>query len=229
MKVEKLIQRILGKKDFKLSSDIPFSYIFFKGISYFVGLLRGMICGVGMKEKGNYLFIDKKVKIFNKSNIKIGNHVRIEQGVLIDALSTEGVSMGNKVKLGKHSTIVCSGLLSDLGKGIIIGDNTSFAENTFFGAAGGIRIGSDVIAGQNVRFHSENHKFNNKDELIRLQGVERQGISIGNNVWIGSGVVFLDGSEVEDGCVIAANAVVNKKFAKNTVIGGIPARTLKRR
>jgi len=44
---------------------------------------------------------------------------------------------------------------------------------------GAITIGNDVIAGQNVRFHSENHNYDDADKLIREQGVNRKGISVG--------------------------------------------------
>ena len=42
-------------------------------------------------------------------------------------------------------------------------------------------------------------------------------------------MVFLDGAELGDGCVVAANAVVTKKFPPNVVIGGIPAKILRNR
>ena len=54
-----------------------------------------------------------------------------------------------------------------------------------------------------------------------------KGIKIGNNVWVGTKVTFLDGSKVGDNCVIAAGAVVNGEFPNNVVVGGIPAKILK--
>ena len=98
-----------------------------------------------------------------------------------------------------------------------------------FGAAGGIEIGDDVIAGQFIRLHSENHNFNDLTKLIKEQGITHQGIKIGNNCWIGSGAIFLDGSELGDGCVVGANAVVTKKFPSNVVLAGIPARIIRKR
>ena len=98
-----------------------------------------------------------------------------------------------------------------------------------FGAAGGIEIGDDVVAGQFIRFHSENHNYNDSTKLIREQGVSHKGIKIGNNCWIGAGVVFLDGAELGDGCVVGANAVVTKKFHDNVVIAGIPAKIVMNR
>ena len=98
-----------------------------------------------------------------------------------------------------------------------------------FGAAGGITVGSDVIAGQNVRFHSENHRFDDPDLPIRQQGVTHRGITVGNNCWIGAGAVFLDGAALGDGCVVGANAVVTKAFPANSVIAGVPAKVLQMR
>lgn len=98
-----------------------------------------------------------------------------------------------------------------------------------FGAAGGIEVGDDVVAGQFIRFHSENHNYSDLTKLIREQGVSHKGIKIGDNCWIGAGAVFLDGAELGDGCVVGANAVVTKKFPDNVVVAGIPAKVIKKR
>lgn len=229
MRLTKIIQKILGKPDFGLSDNVPLSYVFRKGIIYFRGLFKGFIIKINIKGTKKNLFIGNKVKLINKKKISVGNNVRIENGTVIDALSTEGVILGDRVKIGENGRILCSGSLKSIGRGLVIGNDSSFSENTFFGAAGGINIGSDVIAGQNVRFHSENHNFSDMDELIRKQGVTNQGIIVGDNCWIGSGVVFLDGAQVPEGCVVGANSVVNGIFEKNSVIVGSPAKSIKKR
>jgi len=228
MNVEKIIKKVIGKSEFELSTEVPWTYIIHRGVIHIFGLFNGVLKKPGLKGSRKRLFVGRKVRILSKSQMTIGNNVRIGDYVTIDALSEDGVTLEDKVKIGESSKMICSGTLSNLGKGIIIGRNTSFAENTFFGAAGGIEIGRDVISGQNVRFHAENHNFKDSEILIRLQGVTRKGIKIGNNVWIGSGVVFLDGCDIADGCVIAANSVVNKKFPKNSIIAGCPGRILRR-
>lgn len=53
-------------------------------------------------------------------------------------------------------------------------------------------------------------------------------IHIGNRVWIGSNVVVTHGVTIGDGAVIAAGAVVNRDVAPNTVVGGVPARFIKK-
>ncbi|SES96624.1 Acetyltransferase (isoleucine patch superfamily) [Enterococcus malodoratus] len=227
--MEKIIQRISGKKEFKLSNEVPISYVLRKAFFYSLGLLRGIVRGVGLKKAGKKLFIGSKVELLNKSKIVTGDYVRIEKNVSIDALSRDGVELGNRVKIGDNSKISCSGSLSNIGKGVKVGNDSSFAENTFFGASGGIIIGNDVISGQNVRFHAENHNFIDREILIRKQGVNRKGIEVSDDVWIGSGVVFLDGAKVGKGSVVAANSVVTKKFPEYAIIGGTPAKIIKLR
>ena len=54
----------------------------------------------------------------------------------------------------------------------------------------------------------------------------RKGIIIGDDCWIGSGVIFLDGARVGDGCVVGAGAVVRGHFPPRSVIVGMPARVV---
>ena len=159
----------------------------------------------------------------------MGEKTKLQDGVYIDSLSREGVVIGDYVVIGRNTRIECTGGLQSIGKGIKIGNRTTFGNECMFGAAGGIEIGDDVVAGQYIRFHSENHNYSDTTKLIREQGVTHKGIKIGNNCWIGAGAVFLDGAELGEGCVVGANAVVTKKFPSNVVIAGIPAKVTAQR
>jgi acetyltransferase-like isoleucine patch superfamily enzyme len=173
------------------------------------------------------VFLGKGCQISNKRNIVFGKNITIENNVSIDGYAKNKLFFGNNVKIGAYSWISCTSHMSKYGNGISIGNHSAFGRFTEFGAAGGIEIGNDVIAGSYISFHSENHNFNDTSKLIREQGVTSKGIKIGNNVWIGAKVTFLDGSIIGDNCVVAAGAVVNGIFPNNTVIGGIPAKIIK--
>ena len=226
--LEYFIRKIKGE-NFTLDKEISIIYILNRVFLMVTNLIRGNIKTIFIKKKSNAIFIGRRTKLIDGKKICFGNGINIGDNVIIDALSKNGILIGNNVRIGDYSRILCTGTLKNIGKGIKIGNNFGCGENCFFGSAGGIEIGNDVIMGQDVRFHSENHNFSNTDVLIRLQGVSNKGIYIGNNCWIGSGVVFLDGAELNDGCVVAANAVVTKKFPQNCVIGGIPAKIIKQR
>lgn len=228
----KLIQKFLnsaGKDDFQVDPDIGLGYILRTCWKYGWMMVRGRLIAFGRKNLDNRIFVGKGVQLIEKKRLTVGAKTKIHDRVKIDALSKEGVVIGQRCVLGRGSCIECTGSLQHVGKGLVIGDGTTFGGDCFFGAAGGIQIGNDVMAGQFVRFHSENHNYKDLDVLIKDQGVTHKGIQIGNNCWIGAGAVFLDGAKLGDGCVVAANAVVTKQFPDNCVIGGVPAKIISTR
>lgn len=229
MSLKQKLLRIAGKENFELDSNISTKYVLRLCVKYGFMMIRGKIVSFGCNQISSSVFIGKNVKITEKNMLSIGDKTKIHDGVVLDSLSTDGLNIGEQCVIGERSIIQCTGGLSNIGKGIKIGDRTTFNNDCFFGCAGGIEIGNDVVAGQYVRFHAENHNYDDMDLLIKYQGVTHRGIKIGNNCWIGSGAVFLDGSELGDGCVVAANAVVAKKFPDNVVIAGVPAQVIKER
>lgn len=56
-----------------------------------------------------------------------------------------------------------------------------------------------------------------------------ESISIGNDVWVGANVLINDGVSIGDGAVIAAGAVVTKDVAPFSIVGGVPAKEIKKR
>ena len=138
--------------------------------------------------------------------------------------------MGHNVSIGKYTTIECSGTVKNIGKGLSIGNNVGMGTHGYWGCAGGVTVGDNTIFGNYVSIHSENHIYTDVTIPIRLQGVERLGVSIGNNCWIGAKVTILDGVIIEDGCIIAAGSVLtNGRYKKNAIYGGVPAKLLKSR
>lgn len=229
MSLKQKLLKIAGKENFELDSNISTKYVLRLCFKYGFMMIRGRIVSIGHKQISSSIFIGKKVTISEKKMLSIGNKTKIHDGVVLDSLSTDGLRIGEHCVIGERSIIQCTGGLSSIGKGIEIGDRSTFNNDCFFGCAGGIEIGKDVVAGQYVRFHSENHNYDDLNALIKDQGTTHRGIKIGNNCWIGSGAVFLDGAELGDGCVVGANAVVTKRFPTNSVVGGVPAKIIKMR
>ena len=181
----------------------------------------------GFLKTGKKVYIGPNCTLLNRGNISFGESVTIERCTILDAYASEKVVLGNCVKIGAYSKLLSTSHMATFGKGLKMGDHSAVGDFTHFGAPGGIEIGDDVIMGSYVSFHSENHNFNDTSKLIREQGVTHKGIRIGNNVWVGAKVTFLDGCEVGNHCVVAAGAVVNGVFPDHSVIGGVPAKLLK--
>ena len=78
--------------------------------------------------------------------------------------------------------------------------------------------------------HSENHNYSNTEIPIRLQGVNRSGIIIGDDCWIGAKATILDGARIGNGCIVAAGAVVTKgEYPDYSILGGVPAKIISSR
>lgn len=58
---------------------------------------------------------------------------------------------------------------------------------------------------------------------------DHYGIVVGNDVWIGGNVTLLEGIRIGNGAIIAAGAVVNKDVEPYTIVGGVPAKVIKKR
>lgn len=175
----------------------------------------------------HFAMLGKGVKFSHFNRITFGAYLKLGEGVRVSGLGKSGVKLGEKVGIGAYSRVIASTSLSHIGEGIEIGNNVGIGEFAYLGGGGGLKIGDDCIVGQYFSCHPENHNYTDPTLPIRLQGVNRKGIEIGRDCWIGSKVTILDGARIGNHCVIAAGAVVTGTFPDHSIIGGIPAKILK--
>jgi acetyltransferase-like isoleucine patch superfamily enzyme len=114
---------------------------------------------------------------------------------------------------------------------IVIGEYCYINSGCVFYSGHGINIGNNVLIGPNCNIVPSNHKFDEKDQIIRLQGhmLSKGGVIIEDDVWLGAAVTVLDGAHIRKGCVIAANSVVIGETEEYSVYGGVPAKKIKDR
>ncbi|KAM9953045.1 hypothetical protein ACTFIR_008103 [Dictyostelium discoideum] len=113
----------------------------------------------------------------------------------------------------------------DYGYNIHVGENFFANFGTIFLDTCTIKIGKNAMLAPNVQFYSATHPI---DPTERNSGLELgKPITIGDNVWIGGGVIILPGVELGDNVVVGAGAVVTKSFGSNVVIAGNPAKIIK--
>ena len=113
---------------------------------------------------------------------------------------------------------------TDCGKNIVIGERVFINMGCKFQDQGGITIDEGALIGHNVVLATLNHDLNPS----RRAGMTHAPIHIGKNVWIGANATVLAGVTIGDGAVVAAGAVVTKDVEPNTIVGGVPARLIKR-
>ncbi len=225
-----LINRLFTKlkgEPFILDERIPIDYLFRFVCEKIISLLYGMIRLRTTKK----IFLHPSTLIRCSSKIFLTGNVNIGRDCYIDALSEQGLILGNNVSMGFHTHIELTGSMKLLGKGMIVGNNVGLGSHGHYGSgAGMLEIGDDTILGNYVSIHPENHNYSDKSRPIREQGVNsRGGVKIGENCWIGAKVTILDGTSIGNGCIVAAGAVVKGFFPDNVIIGGIPAKIIKNR
>ena len=226
--INKLITKI-KKEPYEIDEAITFGVILKIIFERGMMALRGIFRKKFFKKSKGMLFIGKRVKIKNKKNISFNGSATIEDGCFIQALSKGGITVGNNFSLGRNSIIECTGVIRELGEELIIGDNVGIAANAFIAMRGKVEIGSNTIFGPNVSIHAENHNFSDIDKPIKLQGATRKGVKIGEDCWIGSKAVILDGVTIGSHSIIAAGAVVTKDIPEYSIAGGVPAKIIKMR
>ena len=100
--------------------------------------------------------------------------------------------------------------------------------NPYSVARGRVRMGDKVRVGAHTSLLGFNHSMA-PDRAVCEQPTTSKGIAIGNDVWIGSHVVVVDGVTIGDHAVVGAGAVVTKDVPAWAVVGGNPARFLRDR
>ena len=112
---------------------------------------------------------------------------------------------------------------TDYGKHITVGKNVFINTGCRFQDQGGIVLGDGVLIGHNVVLATLNHDEHPDKRHI----LHPAPIILGKNVWIGANATVVPGVTIGDGAIVAAGAVVTKDVPPNTVVGGVPARTIK--
>lgn len=216
LRLTQIALRLTGK-GYTPSPDIPSALIAATIRDRVSWLIRGLV------RFRRSVFVAASVRVRGKRQIYLGRYATLESHVVVDGYSQEGVRIGARTKIGAYSVISCTSHLSVMGVGFSIGSDGSLGEFAYVGASGGVQVGDNVIMGQYVTFHSQEHVYADRSRLIRVQGVSQKGIRIGDDCWVGARVTFLDGTDVGDGCVVAAGSVVRGKVPPFSVVAGVPA------
>lgn len=168
------------------------------------------------------------MQIINRAIAKIVKH----------AIRAEEKERYSRMSIGQGSNIGIDCDINPPGN-VIIGDYSSIgARSTIWSTRAKVIIGNYVITGPQITIISGNHvidcigkhisEFNDSDK-DKLPGIYDADIIIDDGVWIGANATILSGVHIAEGCVIAAGAVVSKDTVPYGVYGGVPAKLIKMR
>ena len=158
--------------------------------------------------------------------------IHVSHPVLWDYDHPSAIEVGREVCIGAFTELAAFGASdsSIRSGGLRIGARTRIGCGCNIRACGGtVEIGSDCIIAQQVSLVAANHRILAGAIYRELPWDDRRhGVRVGNNVWIGAGVVVLPGCRIGDDAVVAAGSVVTRDIPSGELWGNIPARLMRR-
>lgn len=200
--------------------------IFLSGLGGALGLaLRRLALGQLLGCAGRGLICGRLVTIRLPSRIKLGSHVFLDDGSVLDIRlkknCTSNISLGNSVVLGRNSLIVSKDGEIELEDGVNISSNCRIATESK------IRIGKSTLVAAYCYIGPGNHSRTDSNlPLIEREMEIKGGVDIGEFVWIGTHSTILDGVTVGDGAIIGAHSLVRESVAPRTIVAGVPAKVI---
>lgn len=152
------------------------------------------------------------------SNIVLGEDVQIDS-----SSSVNNVNIGNKVKIAKRVSAFGSKI-----KPLIIGEGTYIGMNSILnGYSEQLIIGKYVSIAQNVNIMVDSGP-NASEVLQRIYPIKKGSIYIGDHSWIGASAIIMPGVHLGKFCIVAANSFINSSFPDYSIIGGNPAKLIRK-
>jgi acetyltransferase-like isoleucine patch superfamily enzyme len=161
--------------------------------------------------------------------------LRLGRRLRLDGLAFVGP--GCSLEVGRQATLEL-GRWSWIGHGCkirvhegnaSIGAKTVLGQECTISAFQHVSIGRECVIADRVMLIDFDHGMVEVERPIRLQGIYKRDVRVGNNVWIGYGACILRGVTVGDNAVIGTGAVVTRDVPANAVVGGVPARVIRMR
>ncbi|MDO8213071.1 acyltransferase [Conexibacter sp. CPCC 206217] len=155
-------------------------------------------------------------------------------------LQTDGIAFvcpDVTFEIGKDARVVL-GRWSWIGHGtkirvhegeVTIGAKSVLGQECTISAYQHVSIGRECIVADRVMLIDFDHGAAEVERPIRLQGIYKRDVRVGHNVWVGYGACLLRGVTVGDNAIVGTLSVVTRDVAANDVVGGAPARRLRRR
>jgi len=175
---------------------------------------------------GRGVVIGRNVSLRHTAKISIGDRTMIDEYCLLSVQGDKnsGLTIGNDVFIGRNTVI-------NARNGTIrIEDDANIGASCRIASTGKVVIGRHVLVAAYCYIGGGNHRIDRTDMPIIQQGiVSKGGVTIEDDVWIGSHATVLDGVTISKGSVIGAGAVVIKDIPAYSVAYGVPAKVVRKR
>lgn len=190
-------------------------------------MLRKLFYPLILKQVGRGVVFGRNITIRHPRKIRIGAHTLLDDNVVLDAKGSKnkGIHLGENVIVGRNTILSCKE------GSIFLEDYANVSANCMMLSETTIRVGKySFLAGQCYLVAGGNHSYAKTDIPIMFQpSLDKGGITVGEDVWMGASVTVLDGVTIGKGSIIGAGAVVKDSLPEYSISVGIPAKVIKNR
>jgi acetyltransferase-like isoleucine patch superfamily enzyme len=156
----------------------------------------------------------------------VGTRARIKRPLQL--MGTDNISIGDKVVIGKFGWLASDNRFGAGHGEILIGNHTYIGNFAHIYSTGSIIIGQHVLIADKVYISDNAHGYEDITKAITDQEVKQLNhVTIGDNSWIGENACII-GVSIGKHAIVGANSVVNKDVPDYTIVGGVPAKPIKR-
>lgn len=223
----KYMKRVIGNKSIGYLIKYEILMIFLNNCPAAIGLFLRHIHYPGLFGRcGKNVYFGRGMALRGAVKIVIGKGTMLDDFVVLDSKSEidPGIVLGEKCLVSRN-TKISSGYTGF----VKIGSHTIIGENCIVHGPGGIEIGSNVLLSDSVLINAGSHVYTDPEENILSQGIITKGIKIGDDVWLGTGVIVKDGATIGRGCVVEAGSLVDSSILDYSIASGSPAKVIGRR
>jgi acetyltransferase-like isoleucine patch superfamily enzyme len=165
------------------------------------------------------------VVLRHPAKIRLGDGVVVDDLVVLDAKGStnEGIVVGTGVFLGRGTILSCKD------GDIVLGDHVNIGFHSEVFSASRVTVGSYGLFAAYTYLVGGGHAFDQAGVPVVEQERTSRGITLGENVWLGTGVKVLDGVRIGRDVVVGAGAVVTTDLPEGVIAAGVPARVVRSR
>jgi acetyltransferase-like isoleucine patch superfamily enzyme len=164
-----------------------------------------------------------------RRKLRLGSRLKLDGIAFVGPRVVLQVGKGAQIELGRWSWLGHGTKIRCHEGRVSVGAKTVMGQECTISAFKSVKIGRECVIADRVMFIDFDHGVVEVERPIRLQGIYKRDVDVGNNVWIGYGACILRGVTVGDNAVIGTNAVVTKDVPPNAVVAGLPAKIIRMR
>ncbi len=174
---------------------------------------------------GRNVVFGQGVTLRHPGKIRLGDDVVVDDLVLLDAKgeSNRGIDVGSGVFLGRGTILSCKD------GDIVLGDHSNLGFHCEIYSGSSVKVGHHGLFAAFAYLVGGGHDWERADIPVLEQARSSKGITLGDDVWLGTGAKVLDGVSIGSRVVVGANAVVSENLPDAVVAAGIPAKVLRSR